>query len=522
MQMNMGMNTPRGTTLRVARLIYYPSIEQHALYLRPYNVIASKEALDHMDNVIDQNAGQKFTTDTFKDISSHILQPSGVPYETAINTNFLSEARYEFRLDIIHTQPIFGIKKRYVYHGHTNGAGIGRTDVAPEMEHIIDSVSVTTIQVEGDDLAGIPGHEILDDTYDIIRDMGAMEISYQRPRDVLSDINLSRYVDDQQSRSALYVGDENATNVVGINMASTINSASGRLEASSFQNHMSATYLARIIEQGVVRAKEEEFNISNDDIFSIADHGGLKTDYSDRLAKEATPAGDAFLKACKDIEGKVFATGTFQFQTLRTIDPEGTNNNWYVAHRTYGGVNDPLANTPSVGEYWNGQDPVTSMAHSVIQEGMALARRCLLDNVTIFIDNTTGVVFSAEMQALVTSAKSYLNISGVDEMRMAEMFKNRFFSEVYASRTGMGSIPFVMDLYIVKHGVSKVRISYAGFPEKWYTLPTTYASYIAPVINPDFGTKQYNVEIMKNLIGKAADASSLKPAQNIYMGHQPL
>jgi len=74
---------------------------------------------------------------------------------------------------------------------------------------------------------------------------------------------------------------------------------------------------------------------------------------------------------------------------------------------------------------------------------------------------------------------------------LLEIFKEKFITEIFLNETNSGMIPMHMEGYIDLIGTSKINLSYAGYPNNWYTIPTFANSLFSPVVTIDKSALDY-------------------------------
>lgn len=502
---------------KIESISYFPQPVQNPLFSRPYVVSPDGNAINTLADKLEQERRGKMTGSFLSDIAPDILAPSSVAYGTIIDQSFLSDKRYLFMIKVVNIG-FSSLESVFYIQGHTNYDGIGTNDIDNNMVHHVDSIIETTVQRGVDHVGHEYRREMLTKIYDVVKGSLQYDVYLQRPRDVIDNLSLQGTVSDVQGRVPDFFMTDGlggigipGMNELSYNAGTIIRPASDKVVTSRIMNNIGSSYLADVINEGVKDIKNREFML--DTSFEN------EVDYINDKSAESSIGSNRFMKLVSRLDGFNITRSEFTYGALRQLDPDGAVRNWRVYHVKRGGIDDPLAHTPDIGDYWNGQDPVTLKAYTLIEEGIAMAMANGLSVVHCHFDSTSSPYVDADHTGIVTYMKTLLNVGDRDKEVLLNVFKNRFFQETFLPACRGGALRLYCDLYIDLIGVSKVYVEFEGMPGNWYTLPTLFNSYMLPVITPDKMAVDQNVGVMSTLIGLVSDTSSDYQQQpDIYTG----
>lgn len=448
------------------------------MFNRPYTVNASKSAIDQIsERMYDTKAG-KVTPNIVNGIAGEIIQPSGVGYMSMCNNDWVSIKKFIFLLKVRSLDPT-GVEINSYIQGYTEFDGITASGhIDPNMVHYINNVIETTTMTINTPL-GVIRKEKLYRIYNVFFNGGFNELFTQRPSDVLENINLlnmSQFINDPTLQTQ--------------NMGSYMNSVDTKALSSSVDNNITTEYLSKILTTGIHDVKNKDIFINSYEISN-----GMAPE--SRLP-EPSIHDNRFLKYISRVAGFKIVREFFTFQSLMNVDPT-IYNRFKVLNITKSYVDPTMIQTPEVGDYWHGQDPVTIKAYSLIENSVSLATKYGFNKIHFSASNMTNPMGIAEV--FITNFNSFINLEEQEFNYLLEIFKEKFVTEIFLNETNSGVIPMHLEGYIDLLGTSKINLTYAGYPSNWYTIPTFANSLFAPVISID----KQAVDFMSFQLGSVID-----------------
>lgn len=450
-------------------LTYLPMGNHHPVYKRPYIVNATKQAVDTISERMYDTKSGKVTPTIIGDMTGNIIQPSAVPQASVINRDWVSTQRYIFVLKV-KTFDMMGTEINSYIQGYTDYNGITNTgNIDGNMVHFINNVIETTEMVIQTPL-GIIRKEKLYKIYNVFSAIESNDLFTQRPCDVLENINMLNMANIMDSQ-------------VGISSFSynnMINPFNSNMVSSTVDNNITTEYLSKILTTGLLSNKSKEIHIGS---YEVAEQDSINT-----RVPEPSINDNRFIRYISAMAGYKTVRDRFNFQQLMNID-NTIYNRFKVINLNKDFVNPMLAQTPEVGDYWEGQDPVTIKAYSLIENSVSMATKYGFNKLFFTASNMTNPTGVAEV--FITNFGSFINLDEHDFNFLLEIFKEKFVTEIFLSETNSSAIPMHMEVYIDLLGTSKIQLSYAGYPSNWYTIPTTANSLFSPVITNDKETFDY-------------------------------
>lgn len=458
-----GYLTPRfSENFQIEEMIYIPMGNYMPMFNRPYIVNASANAIEQIsERLYDTKAG-KITPNIVNGVAAEIIQPSAVGYMSMCDNDWVSTKKFIFLLKVRSIDPVGTEINNYI-QGYTEFDGItnsGHIDI--NMEHYINNVIETTTMTIQTPL-GVIRKEKLYRIYNVLFNGGFNELFTQRPNDVLENINL---LNMQQ-----FVNDPTMTTQY---MGSYMNSFDNRLISSSVENNITTEYLSKILTHGIHDNKNNDIFINSYEI---------SNDMSpEARLPEPSINDNRFLKYISRVGGFNIVREIFSFKTLMSIDPT-IYNRFKVYNITKDYVDPTIMQTPEVGDHWQGQDPVTIKAYSLIENSVSLATKYGFNKIYFTATNMANPTGIAEV--FITNFNSFINLEEQEFNFLLEIFKEKFITEIFLNETNSGIIPMHMEGYIDLLGTSKINLSFAGYPSNWYTIPTFANSLFSPVVSID-------------------------------------
>lgn len=451
-----------GENFSIEEMIYIPMGNYMPMFNRPYMVNATANAVEQIsERLYDTKAG-KITPNILNGIAAEIIQPSAVGYMSMCNNDWVSTKKFIFLLKVRSLDPVGAEINSYI-QGYTEFDGITSSGhIDPNMVHYINNVIETTTMTINTPI-GIIRKEKLYRIYNVLFNGGYNEVFTQRPSDVLENINLlnmQQFINDP-SITAQYMG-------------SYMNSVDTRVISSNVDNNITTEYLSKILTHGIHDNKDKDIFINSYEISS-----GMAPEA--RLP-EPSINDNRFLKYISRVAGFKTVREFFSFQTLMHIDPT-IYNRFKVYNITKDYVDPMIMQTPEVGDSWQGQDPVTLKAYSLIENSVSLATKYGFNKIYFTASNMTNPTGVAEV--FITNFNSFINLEEQEFNFLLEIFKEKFITEIFLNETNSGIIPMHMECYVDLLGTTKIYLSFAGYPANWYTIPTFANSLFSPVVSID-------------------------------------
>lgn len=469
----------------IEELYYIPMGEHVPVYNRPYVVNSDEGAINVIhDRMMENNSG-KVTSAIIGNVMGQLIQPSAVAQAGVINNDWVTQPRFVFLMKVRAIDAL-GSEIISYFQGYTQYDGINRSTGTPDtnMVHYINSVIETYYMVLNTPL-GTVRKEKLYKVYNVFAAFTS-EFYTQRPVDVIENIELA---------AATNFLDAGAGDLSSFNLGNMINSFNSKIITSTIDNSIGTDYLCRVINGGVQKQKSKnillgsfESNINEDSVSSF-------------ITTEPSLNDNRFMKYISRQGGFMIVQDSFTMSQLMTIDPSIYDRfKLLLPTKTY--VDPLLAQTPTVGDYWHGQDPVTLKAYSLIESSIALAMKYGFNKLFFSVSNMSTPTAQAEI--FITNFTSFLSLDDSDFSFLLERVKGAFVSDVFLGETQGGVIPLHADIYIDLLGTSKIYLSYGGYQGNWYTLPTTANSMFSPVLTANPGTLDAVTEQFGNMIQSIA------------------
>lgn len=468
-------------------LVYIPMGNHNPMFNRPYVVNATQQAIDTIADRLHDTKSGKVTPNILTDVAGGILQPSAVGYQTAIDNSWVTNKRYIFLMKVV-TVDAVGTQINSYIQGYTEYDGITNTgNIDSYLVHIINNV-VETTTMEIQTPLGIVRKEKLYKIYNVIASTVNGDLYTQRPSDVLENINMLNM--------SSIMGE---TGFETYNVNNFINPFSGVTVSSSVDNNITTEYLSKILTTGMLVNRSKDIHLGS---YEISEQNSV-----DSRIPEPSISDNRFLKYLSRIAGFKTVRESFKFSQLMQLD-NTIYNRFKVIHLNKDYVNPVVASTPEVGDYWHGQDPVTVKAYSLIENTVSMAVKFGFNKLYFTASNMANPTGFAEI--FITNFNSFINLEEHDFNFLLEIFKDKFISEIFLNETNAGTIPLHMEAYIDLLGTSKINLSFAGYPNNWYTIPTTASSMFSPVVTVDRNT----FDVTSHQLGAVIDTLSTDHAVN--------
>lgn len=455
-------------------LIYIPLGNHLPMYSRPYVVNATHQAVETIAGRMEESKSAKVTPSLLNETTAGIIQHSAVPYQTNVNSDWVSTRRYVFLLKV-KTFDMVGTEINSYIQGYTEYDGISNTgNIDGNLVHFINNVIETT-EFSVNTPLGITRTEKLYKIYNIFSPQGDADYFTQRPGDILENINVLNMSN--------IMGDSN--NIQAYHVQNFINPFNNNIVGSNIDNGIPSEYLSKILTTGLLANKSREIHIGSYDI-------GEQNTVETRIPEPGIN-DNRFLKYISAMMGFKSTRNQFTFSQLMNVD-NTIYNRFKVINITKDIINPVISNTPDIGDYWTGQDPVTVKAYSFIESSVSLALKYGFSKIYFTVSNMSNPTGAIDF--FITNFNSFINLDESDFNYVLEFFKNKFITDIYLPETNAGTLPTHLEGYIDILGTSKVHLSYAGYPSNWYTIPTIANSMFSSAITVNqnaFNETSFNV-----------------------------
>lgn len=476
-------------------LYYIPMGEQNPVYSRPFMVSDTGSAVDDIAYRMAQSGSGKVTANIIGDVVGNLIQPSVVPTATVVDQSWVTTPRYVFLLKVKSVDAV-GTQIYSYIQGYTEYSGINEAtgSIDLELRHFINHIIETTVLDFQSPTLGYVRKEKLYRIYNVFSSQ-EHDLYTQRPTDVLEQIKVS---------NALAFMDGAGGSISGETIGNHVNPFNRAVLGSCVDNNITSDYICKILNAGVQEHKNRSIYLNSYEIESETGVGAITL--------EPNISDNRFVKYLSRLAGFKTDSNIFNFNQLMAIDSTiYTRFNLLKISKNY---MDPLAlATPDNGDWWTGQDPVTLKAYSLIESSVALATKYGFSKLFFTVSNMASP--TAGVQIVITKFSSFIALDNQDYQYLLEIFKNKYISDIFLAETMGGTIPLHADVYVDLAGTSKINLSYGGFPENWYTIPTSANSLFSPVITADQNTLDAVSNRFSSLIEEIS-SSSAKQQNNIY------
>lgn len=455
---------PLGDSYIIEELWYLPMGDHTPVYNRPYTVNADKEAIDILVDRKLETGNSTIDGSILRDLTSRFVTPNASVEHSLIDANWVSQPRFVFMMKV-RSSDAQGIETYSYIQGFTNYNGIsnqGNADM--EMIHQVNTIIETYIMNLPTPL-GLTRKEKLTNIYNVFMHNNS-EFYTQRPTDVMGNMKLFGVVDSFEGSNIQIQGAE----VLG----GTVNRFNNNAPTSKVSNQVATEYLSTILNASMSEATSKDILLGS---YEYSDNSVMGT----RII-EASLGDNRFMKYLSSLDGWMTVKGEFSFGQLMRLD--STIHDRFTLINLSKNYQDPnLLNTPTVGEYWHGSDPVTIKAYSLIESSVSLATGSGFNKLFFTATNMNDPTGAIEI--FITNFASYTSLDNMDLSVLLDRFKNKLTLDVLIPETSGGTLPFYMEMYVDLLGTSKINLEYAGFPAAWYTIPTTANSMFSSIMTFD-------------------------------------
>lgn len=495
----MNQNQPGTGTVAVVQenfiidsLTYIPVGACNPVLSRPYIVNATSDAINTIaDRVTSANSG-KVTPGIVSGVASSIIQPSAVGYQTGINSEWVGTKKYIFLLKI-KAIGMTGIEINSYIQGYTDYDGITPSgNIDGSMVHHINNVIETTCMTLNTPL-GIIRKEKLYKIYNVFTSTVNADAFTQRPVDVLENINMLNMANVMSPGDTLQAYSAN----------NLINQFNNNAITSTVNNNITTEYLSKILTTGMLVNKSKDIYVGAYDL--------TEQDSVDSRIPEPSINDNRFIKYISRLAGFKTTREIFNFNQLMSVD-QSIYNRFRLINLNKNIVNPQAVSTPDVGDHWNGQDPVTLKAYSLIENMVSMSLKYGFNK--LFFTATNMATPTGLAEVYITNFDSFMNLENNEFTYLLEIFKEKFISEIFLNETISGAIPMHMEGYVDLLGTTKIHLQYAGYPGNWYTIPTYANSMFQSVVTLDKNALDYTSHQLSAIIDTLSNADTIN--RNYY------
>lgn len=446
-------------------MTYFPMGNHHPAMSHPYVVNPSKAAIDTISERMDQQKSAKITPNILMGVAGDIIVPSAIGFSTSVNNDWVSTRRFIFMLKV-KSFDATGLEMNSYIQGFTEYDGISNTgNIDGNMVHHINNViETTTMNIQTP--MGIIRKEKLYRIYNVYASQGQEDLYTQRPSDVLENINMMNMTN--------LMGGAGEQQISGFNVANFINPFNHNTVGSTVDNNITTEYLSKILTTGILVNKSRDIHLNS---YEISEQSSL-----DSKVPEPAIADNRFLKYLGRLGGWKNAREIFNFNSLMKID-NTIFSRFKLIDLTKDIVDPTMQQTPEIGDFWHGQDPVTLKAYSLLENSAGLAIKYGFNKLYFSASNMSNP--QGLVDIFITNFMSFINLEEHDFNFLLEIFKEKFLQEVFLNETQAGRVPLHVDVYIDLLGTSKIYVQYANYPANWYTTPTFANSLFSQVTTLD-------------------------------------
>lgn len=475
-----------GDQFILEKLEYMPAGHYNPMPVRPYTFQPTDQALNTITERMAQYKTGKVSTGVLTGVTSGILQPSAVAFESTVNQQWIQVPRFAFFMKVRRIDAV-GIEECHYIFGYTDRDGVnmatGHTD--QEMVFYVNNVVTTgayTLQTP----MGLQRQEKLMSHYNTIHATTGNNLYTQRPLDIFETLSVKQ--------TAQWMGGniipQTATGQVGPYTNNTVSSAA--------ENSIPAEYLSKILTSGMqVNAMKEihmnSYNVEQDDRVS-------------RYFAEESMMNNAFIRKINQMAGFMEPRPMFIFRDLMRFDPtiDGRARVWQLEELYRNPV---YQNTPDVGEHWHGQDPDTVKAYPIIEASIGLATKLGFTKLSFKATNKASP--TADIIVSIENWTSFLEVDEQSFYVLCEHFKQQFIDQIFLNESSMGRRPLFVEVHVDMLRASKIYIEYENSYGTWYTLPTFANSAFTSVLTNDANMVADAAIQLNNVIDQITPKSSI-------------
>lgn len=480
-------NVLAGDTFVIESLYYFPLGASNPVYNRPYTVNATGNAVNTIVDRMEASRAGTVNSNIVSSVMGELLQPNVAGELSVVNNDWVSQRRYVFLLKVRSIDAV-GSEIYSYFQGHTNYDGINEStgSVDPKMLHFINNVIETTAMTINTPM-GIVRKEKLLNIYNVFSSY-SIEYYTQRPSDVIENISLTE---------ATMLLNDSGGQFTSHNVGNTINPFNKNVISSSIGNNIGSDFLCKVINGGVQKQKERSIFLNS---YEIGDATGPNVHLIEPSLND-----NRFAKYLSRMGGLLTVADNFTFEQLAGVDPT-VYNRFVLTLPTKNNINPLLLQTPEVGDFWHGQDPITLKAYSLIESSVSLAMKYGFNKLFFVASNMGTPMMQAEV--VITNFDSMIMLDDMDMAFLLDTFKSKFITDIFIGETTGGTLPLHMEMYVDLLGTSKIYLEYAGFAGNWYTIPTPASSLYSPVTTVSGQTLEYVTDQFGRMINEIASGQT--------------
>lgn len=449
-------------------LIYIPTGDYNPVFNRPYVVNPSAETIDILKGKLEENGTTNITTDVLSGYAGNFLQHSAVGYQSNIDRGWVGTKRFIFMLKASYMTSQGNINRVYI-QGYTNYDGITQFGtVDPNLVHHINNIIETSVYSWSTPM-GVVTEEKLAKIYNVVTNtVEYCDLFLQRPRDVFSNVLFNDFVNTAFTdyTSASKVNDMNSSN-----KQCQLSSLDRRSIGTNIENNVPVRYLTRVLNAGL--------NSKVDNDFTLDSMYQLPTNTAHEALPEPSIQDNLFIHKLSLLEGNKMAMSSFRFATLTGINHDITER-FKLLNITKDYVDPNLMRTPNVGEFWDGQDMITTKAYGLIESSVSMALRYGFSK--LYFTASNMIDMTGQPRMMISYFNSFLNLKDEDFNRLLSIFESKYLNEILMDECRFSHVPIHIEMYVDILGTSKICLSYGGSQATWYTIPTFANSNFIPVV----------------------------------------
>lgn len=448
-------------------LIYIPMGQYTPVPVRPYQFNLTPEAADTISDRMAVNRTNRVASTLLNGVASQVVTPSAVGFESAVNNGFVNQPKFMFLLKVHHIDHM-GLEKLSYIFGYTDYDGLSYAgSLDPQMGHYINNIVETVVSNIQTPL-GVARVEKLHNIYATHHHANNSDngtIYTQRPVDLYQSMNAGEL--------SQFMGGDITFN----NATSMITPFSQNVVSSGVGNNITTEYLSSLLTNGLDALKDSSLHVNSYEIHS--------NNPTERFFVEPSISENVFVRYMSRLSGHRYVTPTFQMATLMQID-NTIESRANVIKLTKDLVPAHLQNTPEVGEYWHGQDIVTTKAYSLLENSVALATKYGFPEISFICTNRMDA--SGQTHLAFTHFRSFMSLQDPEYEQLLEIFKFKFINEIFLNESNCGQIPIYMEVHVDLYRTTKILLEFMHFQPTWFTIPTFANSHFSPVLTNNQNT----------------------------------
>ena len=495
----------------IEKLHYYPTRNQVPVLLRPCVFNADSTAVQTLGDRLNESRSGQITPAMLSGVTSGIVQPSTVGYDSTLNADWVSVHRYLFMMKVSYIDHSGSELGAYLF-GYTDYDGFSQQgSIDTNMMHYVNNI-IETVAYHQQTPLGVRRMEKLNKIYNTIYSTSNTDIYTQRPMDmfeIMAAENMAQFM-------PMADGVEVSSNSVTPFTNNTVSSAN--------DNNITTSYLANLLTGGIHAGKHKEIvvasmgtgggysTMADGQYGRVGGYGGFQDDSSTNFFTEPSITENLFIRALSLAAGSKVRQPYFKFGALMTMD-----RTIYDRANLFNLTNDfssPILNrTPEVGDHWNGQDVVTLKAFSLMENSVSMATKYGFTNLSFIATNMSDAL--GNITITILGFNNFLTLTDDDHMYILKMFESRFKTDVFLSESNVGRTPIYMECHVNLMGTSKIYLEYSGFPGNWFTVPTFANSLYSPVVTPCSATMRHSAGEISRTMDLLTDA--IQPNSHTYL-----